>query len=112
MSEFHRLRQALYAQFPDEAREYECDFVALQRKLDAISIPAGAIRKLGSRLAELLDEDQFNDIEPVLLAVESVIPKSSVYTVPIDSVVEFTHPQYGDGMFFTADAALEIDNEE
>lgn len=112
MSEFHRLRRDLYARFPSEAKAYESEFCDLQKKLDAISIPVSAVRKLGARLAELLDDDQFNNVEPMLRAIESVIPKSPVYTVPKDSVVEFTHPQYGDGLFFTADAALEIDDEK
>lgn len=110
MNEFHRLRQDLYARFPAEAKAYESEFVNIQRKLDAISIPVDSIRKLGTRLAELLDDDQFNNIEPMLRSIESVIPKSPVYIVPKDSVVEFTHPQYGGGLFFTADASLDIDD--
>lgn len=36
MSEFHALRNALYARFPEEAREYESEFAELQARLAAM----------------------------------------------------------------------------
>lgn len=46
MSEFHRRRQALYAEFPAEATAYESEFKELQERLAEVERERDALREL------------------------------------------------------------------
>lgn len=56
---------------------------------------AGPLKQLGSRLAQMLDDDQWNNIEPLLNAVADSAPKASAVPegwklVPIEPTPEMT----------------------
>ena len=68
----HAAMHEQYIPFDDEQAQFAKDLreaAALARPAPAVQVPEGGpLRKLGKRLAELLDEDQFAECEALLLA--------------------------------------------